>query len=220
MAKKKIDYQQALVKPFSDLKKAAIGIILSLIPIVNFIVQGYVVEMIRQTAKGKDKLPEWKNWGTKFIEGLELLVIEFIYLLIPIVVMILTLAKSAGTLLQLTQPNTSMYTTLLSGQFALITAIVGVLFVIFGYILSGAIVNFSTHQKFGAAFRFKEIWKKVGRGFYFKHWFIAGVIYFILGAIGNAVSTVSPMLGIIVAVILGWEAMIFYYTIIAKAYTE
>lgn len=62
------------------MKKIVIGGILFFIPIVNFTVLGYMLEALKRTADGMDiPLPEWEDFGGKFMKGLTFFVIGFIY---------------------------------------------------------------------------------------------------------------------------------------------
>jgi len=63
------------------IKKIAIGGILFFIPVVNFTVLGYQLEVLKRTADGMDiPLPEWEDFGGKFTKGLILFGIGFVYL--------------------------------------------------------------------------------------------------------------------------------------------
>lgn len=62
------------------IKKIVIGGLLFFIPVVNFMVLGYMLEVLKRTADGMDiPLPEWEDLGGKFIKGLIFFVIGFIY---------------------------------------------------------------------------------------------------------------------------------------------
>ncbi len=62
------------------IKKIVIGGLLFFIPVVNFMVLGYMLEALKRTADGMDiPLPEWEDLGGKFIKGLIFFVIGFIY---------------------------------------------------------------------------------------------------------------------------------------------
>jgi len=76
-------YEEALKKPFTDLEKLAMGIILSLVPIVNVtIVQGFFMEASGVgKAKASPKMPEWKDWTYLFVKGLGAFVVKLIYML-------------------------------------------------------------------------------------------------------------------------------------------
>lgn len=64
----------------SAITKILLGGILGIIPIVNFVVLGYMVETIRNVAQGLERpLPEWSEFGEKFVKGLVVFIIGFIY---------------------------------------------------------------------------------------------------------------------------------------------
>ena len=64
----------------SWITKILIGGILGIIPIVNFAVLGYTVETLRNVTQGMERpLPEWSEFGGKFVKGLVMCIIGFIY---------------------------------------------------------------------------------------------------------------------------------------------
>lgn len=79
-----VEYLEALKRPFSDMKKLLIGIILGGIPLINLIVVGYTLVCTGFTSVkiSKDSLPEWENYGDLFMKGLMSAIIGFI-LFIP-----------------------------------------------------------------------------------------------------------------------------------------
>lgn len=79
-----VNLENALKFPFKDQKwivKILIGGLLLWIPIVNFIVFGYLLKIL---ADAKDKkepvLHEWKDWGSLFQEGFMAFVVFLCYL--------------------------------------------------------------------------------------------------------------------------------------------
>jgi len=78
-----MDMGKAFTYIFDDeswITKILIGGILGIIPIVNFAVIGYMVEALRNVAQEMERpLPEWSGFGEKFVKGLMVLIIGFIY---------------------------------------------------------------------------------------------------------------------------------------------
>lgn len=78
-----LDIGRAFTYMFKDeswIMKIVIGGILLIIPIVNFMVLGYMLEALKKTADGMDlPLPEWDDFGGKFMKGLMLFVIGLVY---------------------------------------------------------------------------------------------------------------------------------------------
>lgn len=82
-----LDIGRSFTYMFEDeswIMKIVIGGILFFIPIVNFMVLGYMVETLKRSADGMDTpLPEWDDFGGKFMKGLMLVIIGLVYM-IPI----------------------------------------------------------------------------------------------------------------------------------------
>ncbi len=78
-----LDIGRAFTYMFEDenwIIKIVIGGILLFIPIVNFMVLGYMLEALKRTADGMDiPMPQWDDFGGKFVKGLVLFVIGLVY---------------------------------------------------------------------------------------------------------------------------------------------
>lgn len=78
-----LDIGRSFTYMFEDeswIMKIVIGGILLFIPVVNFIVMGYVLEALKRSADGMDvPLPEWDDFGGKFVKGLMLFIIGLVY---------------------------------------------------------------------------------------------------------------------------------------------
>ncbi len=83
-----------MVKLTRDVGNLILLIVLNLIPIVNFIVLGYFVRVVRRDASEPPKLGDY---GALFVEGLKLVLAALIYMLIPLAILIVALiAAGAG----------------------------------------------------------------------------------------------------------------------------
>ena len=78
-----LDIGRSFTYMFEDeswIMKIVIGGILLFIPIVNFMVVGYMLETLKRSADGMDiPLPEWDDFGGKFMKGLMLVIIMLVY---------------------------------------------------------------------------------------------------------------------------------------------
>ena len=85
-----LDIGRSFTYMFEDeswIMKIVIGGILSIIPIVNFMVFGYVLEALKRAADDMDvPLPEWDDFGGMFMKGLMVFVIGLVYSIPAIVV--------------------------------------------------------------------------------------------------------------------------------------
>lgn len=83
------------------LPKVLIGGLISIVPILNFAVLGYMLGVARNVAQGNPRpLPEWDNLGEHFMRGLHAFVIGLVYSL-PIILIIsayicITIATATG----------------------------------------------------------------------------------------------------------------------------
>lgn len=75
------DVGRAAKRPFTDIKSLIIGIVLMIIPIVNFAVVGYMLKCAKTAAQGDYTLPEWTDWGGLIISGIIAAVIMFVYMI-------------------------------------------------------------------------------------------------------------------------------------------
>ena len=86
-----VNIERALDHPFQDKEwgaKMLIGAGISLVPVLNFALNGYQLDVLRNTAQGRDvPLPKWDDLGKHFIDGAKLFVVQLIYA-IPILAMV------------------------------------------------------------------------------------------------------------------------------------
>ncbi|KYC45930.1 MAG: hypothetical protein APG12_00541 [Candidatus Methanofastidiosum methylothiophilum] len=75
-----VDYNLSFRKPFSDFRKLLIGIVVNIIPIVNLISYGYILESSDiKRGEQTDKMEEWEDYGGFFVKGLIALIISLVY---------------------------------------------------------------------------------------------------------------------------------------------
>ncbi len=97
-----VDIGRAFGFVFDDkegwLKKVLIGGVIGIIPIVNFALYGYMIDVARNQMAGRDTpLPTWGDFGDKFMRGLYAIIIMLVYQL-PTVLLYCVLIAVAGGL--------------------------------------------------------------------------------------------------------------------------
>jgi hypothetical protein len=194
-----VDYVEALKRPFSDLTKFLIYIVISIIPIVNFISSGYLLDVAQTSMKRKKTLPEFKDYARLFIEGIKSIVIGIIYM-IPVMITI--------ALVGVTSFSFRSVTTFGAG---VITAIIITLIMI--YIASGALLIYADKRKFAEAFNFKLINKKIFTSKFFVSWIAAVVISGIIAGVLAFIPLIGGILG-------GAIGGIFYFSVMGETYSE
>ncbi len=202
-----MDYQQAIKKPFLDLKKLVIGIVLNIIPIVNFFAMGYVLEIAKLTLNKKNNLPEWKNWKELFIHGILATIISFIYMIPAVIVAVAAVGIGVikgwitGSVIEGVETGGPM----------LVTALILVLLA--AYIAPMSTLLYVKKWKFKDAFGFKEIFKKIITPKYAVAWIVMFVISVVVIGVLSIIPLVGSEAGSFIAGVIG-------FTILAQAYNE
>src|SRR5512144_2549774 len=77
--------------PFQDrswVSKFLLAAVISIVPILNFAWTGYIVELVKNVIdRRQEPLPDWGDFGKKFIDGLIVTVAYFIYALPALLVL-------------------------------------------------------------------------------------------------------------------------------------
>ena len=202
-----VNYNEAFKRPFTDWVKFIIGIVLSIIPIVNFLTGGYQLECARTASKKKYKLPEWKEWGNLFVRGLLAAIIGIIYMLPALILFTIAVGSAIFTGF-VTQDFFSVLAT--SGPLVVIGII---LMVIAAFIGPMGITNYAMTYKFSAGFDFKKIFKKAFSGRYFTAWLLA-IIYTLI------ISWILGFIPYVGSAIASFIAGVTMMTLFGEIYTK
>ena len=183
---------------FADLGRLLILIILSIIPIVNLIVAGYVSRVIKEPADSKE-LPPLENYLGLWVQGLKIVVVAIVYMIIPLI-LIVPFAFLTG-LAWMAFPGVPLVGWV-GWLVAIPMLIIGLLLAFFlAIILAMAIVHMVKKDSFGKAFAIGEILGIIGRigwGTYILWLIVLFVCAIVVGAIGSI-----PAIGWILALIIG-----------------
>lgn len=199
-------------KLFSDLGRLLILVILSIIPILDFIVIGYAARVAKETPEG-DSPPPLTNYSSLFVEGLKVVVAGIIYMIVPLV-LIAPLIMGFISI-----PLVGPVSGVIVGSLALFALIAGVILaILLSMIFYMAIINMIKQNDFGKAFAFGEIFdiiKRLGWGMYLL-WVIALiVIVAVVGFIGTI-----PVIGWLISLIISPAVSVFIFRSAALVYTE
>lgn len=185
-----MSFDKILALPFirGGIVKLIIGGILELIPVVNLFAVGYILECYRGGAYQREAMPEWTDWGAKFVNGLMIIVISFLYLIIPL--LFLGFSGALGS------PYYAVYH-MGAGTFT----VFALLFILFTFILPMAIAHFAVKRNFLSAFQLGYIFRLIGSslGSYigaYLLYFLASIICFVLAMI--------PLIGWLFALFAGF----------------
>lgn len=95
-----MDYGKSFTFLFDDEKwisKFLVGVVISLVPIVNLAGYGYMVRLIKNVRDGQEiVLPEWDDFGKYFMDGLKFVAGLLIYLIPVLILSFLTIPLAIG----------------------------------------------------------------------------------------------------------------------------
>ena len=210
-----MDLINALKRPFTDIKKLIIGVILYTLPIVSFFSSGYLLESLKLSTQCKRELPEWTNYVKLFINGLLALAIETIYF-IPVLILSIISLLTIGTekllsfIIQDNKLNINFEQLILALESVWPIILIAILLFLFiSYFIPSILISFSKNYKFEESFKFKEIFKRAFRINYFLALLIGciiqSILFFILSYIPLIGSSIGGFIGYLIMVTLVGE---------------
>jgi hypothetical protein len=182
-----LDIARPFKAVFADpewLKKMALAGVVSLVPVLNIALSGYLLAYQRNVAEGRDdRLPDWSDLGEYWLLGFQVMMAGFVYFIPVVIIGVAAIGIPIAADLN-------------SGGDAFAGAIVGVLLfyavmllfgLVMGVVYMALMTHFNHERRFSAFFQFGEVWRRV-RG-------NAGVYF---GAIGMSIA-VSMAMGFVIA---------------------
>jgi len=174
--------------PYSRAIALGVLYLLSFLIVPIFFALGYTYRCIKETIDGVEKLPEYRDWGGMFVDGLKLFV-AYLIIVIPIIVIVLLIGIPLrfGAILNPYAMIMSM-----SSIYAA-SIIIGILT---GLYLFMAIPYMIYVGKVGSVFSFSEILeriRKIGYGDYFAICIVTLILVWLL----TLISSLIPIIGVI-----------------------
>lgn len=207
-----VDIEDALTYPMeSDDWLTTVGIggvmlILSFLIVPMFVAYGYVARAIRANLDGEPEPPTFGDWETIIVDGIKVWAVGFIYMLIPLIVMFLTVGTFFFALLTGSEAGAAAgIGTLIIGMLVSF-----VLVLVFGYFAVVAIVNMVSEDEFGAAFDVDTL-RSVGLdGDFAIPWLIVVGVFFGVGVVVSILNVI-PLLGSLIG------AFVYFYAFIVAS---
>jgi hypothetical protein len=220
-----MDFNKAFTYMFEDEKwqnKLLLGLVISIVPIMNFAWFGYLLFVMRNVIRGDENpLPEWNNLGDYFMKGLLFFAGWLIY---SIPLFLLLLFGGFSWLLLIPASGSDIENIVLSGLSVTSIFLLCVL-VIYGLVLTiiypAITINFGKGFQFKSIFEFSKIFEiiKINPGNYFLAWVVVLVIGFVFVFVASWLGiffSLIPCIGTIIAyfILLGgqiWITLIDYH---------
>ncbi len=176
----------AIKRPFTNFSKLLLGIIFSIIPIVNFIAIGYQVQCAKTALSMKFMLPKWENFGRLFITGVLGSLIVFIYSIPALILLLLAFTTLIANPLEfIASGGAGIESALANGVTGpvIVLLVLGIVALVLASLVgSSALVNYSSSLKFKDGFK-RKIWQKAFTGKFFGTWLLAGIYGFLIAIV-------------------------------------
>ncbi len=204
------EYVKKLIK---DVGQWVLLIILSIIPIVNFVVIGYMAKVL-EVSPNSDEPPKLENYGGLWIQGLKVIILSLIYMMIPFILFMLGFFTSFRYPYMII--GSSLTKVMIKSALFIIGAVIIGFFIAIAYFT--ALAHMIKNKSFAKGFALNEILnviRGVGLGKYIL-WIIA------LFAIGLIIATISsiPYIGWLISLVVYPLYMVFLGRSIGLTYAE
>lgn len=200
-----MDIGKSFSFPFEDdewLTKLFLGAIISIVPILNFAWGGYTVDILRNVIDGVQRpLPDWSDFGEKFVKGFIIWIAGLIYALPAMIIGCLPL----GLLIIPASTDGANFSDALAATFTgvgiFLVCILALYLLALTFYYPAVYINFARKGTFGSCFEIGEIFNIISEhtSKYLTAWLIS-----IVGAI--VVSVVVMLVSFVLALIpcIGW----------------
>ena len=195
---------------FEDKKwtnKLLIGMLVSIVPIINFALLGWVIDIMRNVSRREPlPLPEWGDFGDKFVKGAILFVVGLIYSL-PALIITCPLFFVPFTRGDFGRDGQQALGSLIAGTALLFTCAIAIYALLLSFLMPAIYLNFARKGTFSACFELGAIWRIMSKnlGDYIVAWLIIIVVgiaaSFLIGIVGGVLAFI-PCCGWILAWIL------------------
>ena len=219
---------EAFQKPLKDLKTLAIGILVSIIPVINVLfLPGYLIRVARNTMTGNQSMPEWKELGNMVADSLKLMVIGLVYALPGLVVLFVALpsitvwASLVNFIAMVVSGNAgnNMQSVIIAGiaagaglfLFAILLLVAG------GIGSTSAVLMYAKTSQLSSAFKFKEIYGNFFKGQFLKALAVVLVLSIVI-SIAKEILVFIPVLGILIYLLILFPMAVAFQSLLADAY--
>ena len=187
--------------------KLLIGMLVSIVPIINFALLGWVIDIMRNVSRREPlPLPEWSDFGDKFVKGAILFVVGLIYSL-PALIITCPLLFVPFTRGDFGRDGQQALGSLIVGTALLFTCAIAIYALLLSFLMPAIYLNFARKGTFSACFELGAIWRIMSKnlGDYIVAWLIIIVVgiaaSFLIGIVGGVLAFI-PCCGWILAWIL------------------
>lgn len=174
-----MDWGKSFTYVFDDkdwVTKVLIGGILSLVPIVNLVVLGYALRVLKNVVAGAEQpLPNWDEFVDYFVKGLVSMLGALVWAL-PLIVLI-----TMGAIVAVLTGYDSSEASRVAAPFAVWTCglacLSGLYGLFLGLVLPAALAHYAVTEDFAAFFRFGDIFQLITKNL--GNYVVALILYWV-----------------------------------------
>ncbi|MFB6194948.1 MAG: DUF4013 domain-containing protein [Haloplanus sp.] len=200
------------------IKTVLIGGVLTLLSILvvpAFLLYGYLLRVLRAGMAEADEPPVFDEWGDLLREGVAAFVIVFLYQLIPLIVMFVTVGGSMAAMATGSEAGAGVGIVGLLGGLALSS----VLALVFSYAMLIGLANYAHEGTFGAAFDLGVLRSVALDKAYAVPWLYGVGVLLVAGAVAGLLGIV-PILGAIIGVFVTFYGQIAAMWLWGKGFAD
>lgn len=191
-------------------------IVLIISSIIFPLIAGYSLRVM----KGTTPAPEPTNYVGMFIDGIKMIIIEIVYMIIPIIIGAVIFFLSGGfgsiAMLGMNVDNPGAYIGMLLGSLGVSMIVFTIIAFIFSLFALIGMVRFARTGRMGEAFAFGEITNTIGKIGWVQY-IIALIVLFIVLTVIYGVLSLIPVIGWLISLIIAPYITIMisrYYSLI------
>lgn len=196
-----LDLGRAFKAPFDDpewVNRSLMGTLWLLLGVTSPVVYGAHLDYIRRVSRGDERLPDFEDFGGKWVQGLLVAVAGFLYFL-PVLVLggifVLPAAFAA-----MAEGEAEAVGALFTGGICVFSVLSIAYAVAVSVLFSAAMTHYAMNPQFGSFFQFGVIMQKVrGRTGYFTAWMYVLIISFALSTLTSLLSSITFGFGALLA---------------------
>lgn len=196
-----LDLGRAFKAPFDDpewVSRSLMGTLWLILGVTSPVVYGAHLEYIRRVSRGDERLPDFDDFGEKWVQGLLVAVAGLLYFL-PVVLLGAILVVPAA-LSAVADDGGEVFGALLGGGVCVFSVLSMVYAIAASVLFSAAMTHYAMNPRFGSFFQFGAIMQKVRGGTgYFTAWLYVLIISFALSTLTSLLSGITFGFGALLA---------------------